>query len=147
MSEPDHLTPAQERAENWRYRIEQVRYNKPFTPPRLKTPASVPPAARRLMALLYWVGLGDGRSRLATKDCPPLTPDMKKLIARDYCRLERNFPMHYSQEQAADLRRTSVQRVTSICITEAGRRALAKAHVSDADYQYIRSALYTGSLL
>lgn len=148
MDASEQLTEAQERAEHWRYKVDQARSLRRIMPPPPKMPAHMLPTARRLMVLLLWVAMGEKRRRvLGIKRCPPLTPDMKKLIAKGYCRLERNFPMHYSQEMAADLRRSTAQRVTRICVTEAGLRALAAARISQADCEYILAGVGNGALL
>ena len=147
MDKPEEPTPAQWRTIKWKHDVEQERYRKPTTPRKWKTPASVPPTARRLMVLLAWIGSGDGKMVLATKRCPPLTPDMKTLIAKGYCRLERNFPVLYPERLAAQYRRSTVQRVTRICITEAGRKALDKVDIPDEDYDYLKAAMQTMTLL
>lgn len=146
MAEQEKPTSAQQRLQSWRSSVEQARYRKPFMPKARKTPASVPPTARRLMLLLDWINTPDGQV-LAIKRQPPLTGDMRMLISKSYCRLERRFPMQYSQELAASLRRSTAQRVTRIVITDAGRKALEKAHVPDEDYEYLRAALQTMTLL
>lgn len=146
MDEPATSPPAEERLANWKVEVEQARFRRPFEPGSRKTLATVPPAARRQMALLGWIGGCDGGRLLAIENCPPLTSHMKALIAKGYCRLDRQFPVHYQQEMAAKLRRSTAQRVTRILITDAGRDALAKVDVPDADHDYVMTALQTRSL-
>lgn len=138
--------PAVEKLETWKAEVEQARQRRPFEPKRRKVPATVPPAARRQMALLDWIGSGDGYQLLAVENCPPLTPDMKALIAKGYCRLDRRFPVCYPPDMAAKLRQSAAQRITRIVVTEAGLAALAGIDIPGADHDYVMSALQTRTL-
>lgn len=100
------------------------------------TPLVHPPAARRQMALLWYVAHAfDGAMMIGWRNSPPLTDDMRALIRRGQLALMRTS--HGSNI-------VSPPRTNRIVVTPTGTSTLACTRISDADKHYVEMAVTTG---
>jgi hypothetical protein len=123
---------ARQQARTWKKRVDQAREDKARWGTLPAAPLAVPGAARRQMALLWWLCGDVGPSAtVGARGLPPLTPDMRVLIRKGYLALAR----HSSYMPLNPSRRDNV-----LTITPAGQEALAAAHVTQAEKAYIIAA-------
>jgi hypothetical protein len=103
------------------------------------TPLVHPPSLRRQMALLWLISSYWMEFHVGVEGCPPLTADMRLLLARGYLRMDRNRP-------AGFLARTAIRgnRYNRLSLTTEGQRVLAQSKISQSDRDYIQRALQTG---
>jgi hypothetical protein len=129
---------ARQQRRTWKERVRQAREDKAAWGSLPAAPLAVLGAARRQMALLWWLCGDTGPSAtVGARGMPPLTPDMRVLIRKGYLKLAR----HGSYMPANPLRRDNV-----LTITPAGQQALAAAHVTEAEKNYIIAARKNGML-
>jgi hypothetical protein len=95
------------------------------------TPFSHPPAGRRQMALLWFIGEElYGGMTVGRRGCPPLTDDMRVLLRKKLLVLKRE-PFYLTMR---------LPLCNRLELTPSGRTALADAKVTEADKAYIRRA-------
>jgi hypothetical protein len=105
------------------------------------TPLAHPPARRRQAALLWLVSQERGFI-VGRRDCPPLTADMRVLIAKGHLRLQRRPSIYVSRAE----KRLGIGRFNLITATSSGEATLTKMSVPDTDRIYIVRAFHTGVL-
>ncbi|MDO6962427.1 hypothetical protein [Rhizobium alvei] len=101
-------------------------------------PLAHPPATRRQRALLWLLSEQDSMI-VGSDDQPPLTRDMRALLAKRLLKLERRIPSSFWGPISE-----KTPRKNHLSITAAGRAALVDAKIPEQDKLYIRAALYTG---
>ena len=123
---------ASQRNKTWKEQVAEAREEKAGNGDRPPEPLSAPGAARRRMALLWWLGAYSGETTLVgARGAVPLTPDMRFLLAQGYLTLSRRS----SGMLASPLRRENELRITA-----AGKLALTAARVTEAEKAYIIAA-------
>ena len=104
---------------------------------RAATPLVHPPAARRLKALL-WLIDDYYEFSIGAEGRPPLTRDMRTLLAHRLVKMERRVPSEFWGEITERTPKRSY-----LVVTPAGQGALAKAKISQQDKDYICKAMFT----
>ena len=123
---------ASQRNKTWKEQVAEAREEKAISGDRPPEPLSAPGAARRRMALLWWLGAYSGEATLVgARGAVPLTPDMRFLLAQGYLTLSR---------RSSGMLASPLRRENELQITAAGKLALTVARVTEAEKAYIIAA-------
>ena len=123
---------ASQRRKSWKEQVVEAREEKAISGDRPPEPLSAPGAARRRMALLWWLGAYSGETTLVgARGAVPLTSDIRFLLAQGYLTLSR---------RSSGMLTSPLRRENELQITAAGKLALTAAHVTEAKKAYIIAA-------
>jgi hypothetical protein len=100
------------------------------------------PSSRRRQAALLWLVFEERGLVIGRRNRPPLTADMRALLAKRYLRLRRQPPVYVSEPE----RLPGIGRYNLLSLTPGGEAALVRMKVPEIDRIYILRALYTGVL-
>ncbi len=121
----------------WKERVAETRDRKAYWGMPTPQPLCSPGAARRQMAMLWWIDKDcNGSLHIGGRGAPPLTADMRVLLAKGYLKLQR---------VASYMALSPSRRHNKLTVTPLAKSVLAKAAVPDADKAYIIAASKSAS--